>query len=128
MQMNEHTAGKSSAYIWTRHAEFKLKQYNLSQSRIKRVIRHPDRVEEGIVEDAIAVMQKAGTSKKETEIWALYVIKKEKNNKRDSDSLLKRATKSQLKVISAWRYPGKSPQRDPIPADILQEVRSIVGV
>ena len=29
---------------------------------------------------------------------------------------------SELKIISAWRYPGVSPERDPIPADILREI------
>ena len=32
----------------------------------------------------------------------------------------------QIKVITAWRYPGKSPVRDPIPAEILKEVRLLI--
>ena len=30
-----------------------------------------------------------------------------------------------LRVISVWRYPGTSPERDPIPAEILEEIRDI---
>lgn len=34
--------------------------------------------------------------------------------------------KKQIKIITAWRYPGKSPERDPIPADILREIKAIL--
>jgi len=30
-----------------------------------------------------------------------------------------------LRIISAWKYPGESPERDPIPAEILQEIRML---
>ena len=28
----------------------------------------------------------------------------------------------QIKIISAWRYPGVSPKNNPIPDDILREI------
>jgi len=31
-----------------------------------------------------------------------------------------------LKIISAWRYPGKSPKNNPIPEEILKEIRSLI--
>ena len=100
-------------YLWTHHARQKLRHYRLTEARIKRIIRHPMRMEEAVVEGAIACMQPAdgGTY---SEIWTLYVLAgAEKNRKK-------------IKIISAWRYPGKSPERDPIPADILREIRAAI--
>lgn len=99
----------SERYAWTSHAYFKMKQYRLSESLVKRVIRYPARIEQGILEDAIAVMRPA-KAKNYSEIWAMYVTTK----------------RGQLRIITAWRYPGKSPERDPIPAEILEEVRKIL--
>ncbi|MEX2008375.1 MAG: hypothetical protein WD850_02730 [Candidatus Spechtbacterales bacterium] len=98
-----------SKYIWTAHSQYKMRQYRLSESLVKRVIRFPARVEESIVEDTIAVMRPA-QSKNYSEIWAMYAPTKDKK----------------LRIITTWRYPGKSPERDPIPQDILNEVRSIL--
>ena len=95
-------------YSWTLHARLKLKYYGLSESRIKRIIRFPARTEEGIVEGTIAVMSPAET-KRYTEIWTMYKI-----------------SKKRIRIITAWRYPGKSPARDPIPPEILKEVRKIL--
>ena len=33
---------------------------------------------------------------------------------------------NQIKIITAWRYPGKSPKRNPIPSEILEEARSVL--
>jgi len=86
-----------------------MRYYRLSPSLIKRVIRYPQRTEEGIIENGIAVMRKA-QSKRYSEVWALYVL----------------VNTSQLRVITAWRYPGKSPERNPIPEEILREVRTVL--
>lgn len=96
-------------FLWTRHCEMKMRYYRLSPSLIKRVIRYPQRTEEGIIENGIAVMRKA-QSKRYSEVWALYVL----------------VNTSQLRVITAWRYPGKSPERNPIPEEILREVRTVL--
>lgn len=103
---------QESKYIWTHHSRDKMKYYRLTESRIKRIIRHPTRIEEGIFEEAIACMQPA-EGKKYSEIWALYVLHNEKGAKR-------------VKVITAWRYPGRSPERNPIPPDVLREIRKII--
>ncbi len=99
-------------YIWTIHARLKMKYYGFSESRIKRIIRFPARTEEGIVEKTVAVMQPAGT-KRYQEIWTMYKLAKRVNTKA-------------IKIITAWRYPGKSPARDPIPPEVLKEIKSIL--
>ena len=98
-------------YIWTHHAREKLRYYRLTPARVKRIIRHPHRTEEAVVEGAVAAMQKAD-SKNHEEIWTLYI--------------LSGARRKQIKIISAWRYPGVSPRRNPIPADILRQIKSLV--
>lgn len=100
-------------YIWTYHSRDKMRHYRLTEARVKRVIRHPARVEEGIVENAIAAMQPAGGGRY-SEIWALYILVKTKDKSK------------KIKIITAWRYPGKSPERDPVPPEILREVRKLI--
>lgn len=96
-------------YIWTTHAHYKIRHYRLSEAFIKRVIRYPVRTEESIVPGTVACMRPA-QSKKYSEVWTIYKVMKSK----------------QLKIITAWRYPGKSPVRDPIPQEILDEIRPIL--
>lgn len=99
-------------YIWTNHSRDKMRYYRLTEPRVRRIIRHPTRIEEGIFENAIACMQPAG-GKNYAEIWTLYVLAGDRGTKK-------------IKVITAWRYPGKSPARDPIPAEVLREIKSIL--
>jgi len=82
--------------------------YRLSESKVKSVVRKPQRAEEGVAPGTIAVMQKAGTNKP-TEIWTMY-------------QELKSGKK---RIITAWRYPGISPKRDviPIPDNIILELK-----
>ncbi len=103
-------------YIWTHHAQMKLRHYRLTESRIKRVIRHPSRIEESIVSGAVACMQSA-EGKQYSEIWAMYVLI---NAKRKEKKI------KQMKIITAWRYPGHSPERDPVPAEILREIKNLI--
>lgn len=97
--------------IWTKHSERKLKQYQLSKSRILRIIKKPYRIEEGIAPKTIAFMVPAkikNINNKKTwnqEIWTMI----QKN-------------KDEIKIISAWRYPGISPQENPIPQEIIFEL------
>jgi len=49
-------------YIWTSHVQSKMQFYRLSESKVKQIIRHPERIEEGIVPDTVAVMKAAGTA------------------------------------------------------------------
>ncbi len=109
-------------YVWTLHARLKMKYYGLSESRIKRIIRFPARTEEGIVENTVAVMQPAGT-KRYTEIWAMYKLVKRANAK---IQIPNSKNAKVIKIITAWRYPGKSPLRNPVPLEVINEVRKIL--
>jgi len=107
--------------LWTKHAKEKMRFYRLSEARLKRVLRNPKRKELGIAEGTIAIMQPT-TSRHTSEIWLMYQLVKSK-----VPGLAKRsgAGKNQKpKIISAWRYPGKSPIRGPIPIprEILEEL------
>lgn len=104
-------------YHWTQHVVRKMMHYGLSADRVKRVIRAPKRMEEGIAEGTLAAMSPYGRSREarqpgkphwKGEIWTMYASR---GNKKV--------------IITAWRYPGVSPVRDqvPIPADILAELR-----
>lgn len=95
-------------FFWTKHSRAKIRYYQLSEKRVLRVLRKPERVEEGIAPKTLAVMQVTGTKKHPTEIWVMYQIKKPQI----------------IKIISAWRYPGRTPigQRPSIPEDTLKEL------
>ena len=110
-------------YEWTQHAIIKMRHYGLTAQRILRVVKNPQRVEEGVAVNTIAVMQPASTRVKNgkrtwsSEIWAMYQIKgKSKIEER------KNFGTPRIRLISAWRYPGVSPKRNPIPDDILREL------
>jgi len=98
---------KSERFIWTEHAKGKMFYYKLSRSRVLRVFNNPKRVEEGVAPNTVAVMQPT-TTKHTSEIWLMY----QKND-------------SQIKIITAWRYPAKSPvgKEIPIPEEIKRELR-----
>ena len=99
---------------WTRHAKEKMKFYQLSERRLKKVLRNPDREEKGVAFQTTAVMQRAGSKKHPYEIWLMYQLinSKQKGKK--------------IKIISAWRYPGVSPiGKPPIPQDILEDLKSL---
>jgi hypothetical protein len=108
---------KNERYKWTKHVREKMKFYHLSEGRIKRIIRHPKRIEEGIAPQTVAVMQPA-TTKKYQEIWVMYQLKNSQGKSKQGEP--------DIIIITAWRYPGKSPQGKPIPKEILEEVRQLV--
>ncbi len=120
-------------YFWTKHSLAKMRFYGLSQQRVKRVIRSPQRIEEGIVKNTIAVMQPPsfrnvnGKKTWSQEIWAMYQIKSRnpKSEIRNANEKLKNllSDDKQIKIISAWRYPGVSPKNNPIPEEILNEIQ-----
>jgi hypothetical protein len=116
-------------YHWTNHVTQKMIYYGLSADRVKRVMRNPKRSEKGIAPNTIAVMQPgkavAGVLGKpptwKEEIWVMYAEKKDRAEEKKNFIGKKRV------IITAWRYPGKSPIREaiPIPANILEELKSI---
>lgn len=103
------TPRNSSRVFWTKHAKEKMRYYGLSEKRVLRILRKPDRKEEGIMEGTIANMQITGTKKRPTEAWLMYVLLKRPKG---------------VKIISAWRYPGRTPhgQRPIIPEDVLKDI------
>jgi hypothetical protein len=58
-------------------------------------------------------MQVTGTKKHPTEAWVMYVVFKKPKG---------------VKIISAWRYPGKTPvgERPIIPLDTLEELDKLL--
>lgn len=100
----------STEYFWTMHSKKKLFQYALSPGAIKRILRFPDRKEEGIAESTIAVMKDRSTKSVKKEIWVMY----------------QQVRGRRKKIISAWIYPGKSPRNRKeifIPEDVLVELK-----
>jgi hypothetical protein len=97
--------------LWTRHSRFKLREHALSETRVRRVINSPDRVERGIAEGTIAMMRREKATKKEFEVWVMVA---------DRDSA--------RRVVSAWRYPGTTKPGEPLPKEILMEMESALDL
>lgn len=124
----------TGGYHWTEHAKFKMRFYGLSAQKVLGVIRNPKRKEEGIVKNTTAVMQPAKT-KRPSEIWVMYQKRGAQNVERKAHNAKhKHGTKNVMryglcatscKIISAWRYPGVSPKKNPIPEEILSEIEDI---
>lgn len=145
MTMTMKPPKDDSKYSWTNHVWMKMQYYGISEGRIKRIIRFPKRVEEGIAPNTVAVMQPAD-AKKYSEIWVMYRLAQARVNskhapyKSRSDSTghevrnlkqknnieIFKLSEKKIKIITAWRYPGKSPERDPVPVEILNEARSLL--
>ena len=100
-------------FHWTNHIKRKMIYYRIGEGRIRRILRNPNRTEEGIAPNTIALMQRERT-KKPSEIWLMYqsASSADKQNKKK-------------KMISTWRYPGITPKGKeiPIPEDILEELK-----
>lgn len=100
-------------FFWTKHAKEKMRFYQLSERRLRKVLRRPDRKEKGIAPATVAIMQRAGSKKHPYEVWLMYQTVKIKNS-------------TKIKIISAWRYPGVSPVGEPpIPQDILEDLKNL---
>ena len=97
---------------WTRHCKEKMKFYALSEAAVKNILWNPNREETGIAEGTLAKMRTAGSKKRPQEIWIMY----------------KSFRKGMVKMISAWRYPGTTKPKDPIPipVDILEQLEKIL--
>ena len=118
---------------FTAHARYKMSQYGLSEQKVKGIIRHPKRTETGIVSKTVAMMQPvsskmvAGKELWKQEIWVMFIKKGTGLRTQGSDKLdlsPSPSTLNPIRIISAWRYPGISPKRSPIPREILQELES----
>lgn len=116
--MNFKIPKNDAKYWWTNHVVRKMSFYGISPDRVKRIIRNPKRVEEGIAENTLAIMAEGTNKKKPSEVWVMYQ-RKIQNSKFKIQN-------SKFIIISAWRYPGISPigKQIPIPADILEELKN----
>ncbi|MEK7163079.1 MAG: hypothetical protein AAB696_02210 [Patescibacteria group bacterium] len=90
--------------LWTKHAQSKMRFYGLSKQRVRRVLHSPKRTEEGIAPNTAAMMQVAGSEKHPYEIWVMV---------------------QKSKIISAWKYPGRTKIGEPLPFEILEEIKNI---
>lgn len=132
----------SDKYVWTDHAKMKMRHYGLSAQRVVRVIRRPLRTETGIAGDkTIAVMQPQslrrdpnGRKTWSAEIWVMYTVAPAAPRPESADvasdamaAFLARvdAAKKRVRIISAWRYPGKTTPGDPLPEEIMDEIAQI---
>lgn len=91
--------------LWTRHSKFKMREHNLSESRVRRAIHSPNRIEQGIANGTVAIMRREKAIKKEYEVWVMIVEQKHAR-----------------RVISAWRYPGVTRPGESLPESILAEM------
>lgn len=100
-------------YYWTMHSQRKLFQYGLTPNKVKRIIRNPDRKEEGIAPRTVAVMQRKNKKDpKKGEVWVMYQKNKKSkilDFKNDEGKFLK-IQAGQMKIISAWVYPAETPK------------------
>ncbi|MFH1193550.1 MAG: hypothetical protein V1661_00985 [bacterium] len=99
---------KDTQYLsWTKNAAGKMMFYGLSAAKVKSILSRYDRKEQGVAENTVAVMKKAGSEKHPQEIWVMYQDKEK-----------------QRVIIAAWRYPGISKERIPIPKEIVDELEN----
>ena len=120
----------SKKIFWTEHAKIKSRQYRLSVSRVKRILRHPKRLEIGVAPRTTAAMQPAGSPKHPYEIWVMWSLDKVYSERsrgaRDKTSAKKKFNfgSQQTTIISVWKYPGISSVREPppIPEDVWEMV------
>jgi hypothetical protein len=142
-------------YYWTAHVAEKMHYYGLSEQKILGVIRRPQRIETGIVENTVAVMvpvgnmhkkinlnskwnrnfsENPGENKWSQEIWVMYQTKTQKAKQKTQNEIENPKLKAlqnkinankKITIISAWRYPGVSPKSNPIPEEILREIEEI---
>ena len=115
-------------YYWTEHVKFKMRFYGLSEQKILGVISNPKRKEKGIVEKTVAVMKPVspkvvdGKEIWKQEVWVMYQTHNACSIKHVTKNANIKFKNSKCKIISAWRYPGVSPQKNPIPEEILREL------
>ena len=117
--MQQKIPKNTKEFFWTRHAIAKMRQYQLSEQKVRSVVFRHVRKEEGIAPHTIAVMQPSGSKKNPTEIWIMFVVQRAK-----AKAQIPNSKQNIKKIITAWRYPGVSPARNPIPEEILRELTS----
>ena len=107
--MNIKAIRNDKQHFFFIYSKYKLFYYALSPTIVKKIIRKPDRIEEGIAPDTIAMMVRKDSQKRKKEVWVM--IQKAKKTR-------------QTKIISTWIYPGVSPSGKDIyiPEDVWEEL------
>lgn len=112
-----------------------MKFYKLSEQRVRRILNSPHRVEEGIAPNTIAMMQVAGSRKHPYEIWVMIQKRRQTRNERRTmrmesefprESVLSQHKSVIIKVISAWKYPGRTKAGESLPEAIAREINEAV--
>lgn len=128
--------------LWTAHARQKMRFYGLSEQRLRRVLKFPQRIEEGIAPETTAIMQPqkndfsqrragGGITKKVLDRGGVeknrFFGGKNRKGAGEIWLMYQKAKNKKIKIISAWRYPGTSPKGKeiPIPADIRKELQKL---
>ena len=122
----------TSTHHWTNHVKAKMRHYGLSEQKIRNVIKRPERTEEGIAENTVAVMQpqskrrnkETGEKEWSAEIWVMYQLGAKQEVDLDVPEALRGIFKGKrkIKVISAWRYPAVTDPGEGLPEEILREI------
>lgn len=109
-------------FIWTNHVVGKMMHYGLSAQKVKSVLNDYKRKEEGIAPNTVAVMKSAGSAKRPAEVWVMYQRVNPVGSREGA-----RRKPARIRVISAWRYPGKSPigRTIHIPDDTLELLQDL---
>ena len=113
---------------FTAHARYKMKQYGLSEQKVRGIIHRPKRTEVGVMPQAVAMMQPVspkvvdGKEIWKQEIWVMYLLSQSKAMTKSQTPISNQKSAQRLRIISAWRYPGVSPKRSPIPEEIWREL------
>lgn len=126
--MQRNQPKNDARFEWTHHVVEKMRYYGLSEGRVRRVIYSPKRIEEGVAPGTVAVMQPSTGAKNRYEVWVMYqelgknkeLRAKNKAGKRggSANALIhnsKFLIPARKRIITAWRYPGVSKPRGPVP-------------
>ena len=107
-----------SKLLWTNHIVAKMRYYGISEQKIKNIVRSPERKEDGVAPKTVAVMNAVKSKSKPHEIWVMYQPASPKSKNQSSKLIL----------ISAWRYPGRSPvgKKIEIPEDVLADIKKFL--
>lgn len=105
--MNFKQPQNDHRYLWTMHSKQKLFQYAMGPNVVKRIIRYPDRKQEGIAENTIAAMRRKDLKSSKREAWVMY-----------------QKVGMKKRIISVWIYPGESPpgQQIYVPDEVWEEL------
>lgn len=122
-------------FSWTSHVKNKMLFYRISEQKIRSILRNPDRKEEGIAPNTLAVMKRNDKPSKKEELWVMYLVLPgrtrglaQTSTQNNAESQRLNVTGQKLRIISAWRYPGVSPKGNkiPIPHDIQDELAGML--